>query len=166
VVFSSRNTKHSGSSAGWRRTKAWQASATSARCCSAACRLFLRVMVWVARSLRGGPTNSDAVPRDQCAADFLQRKVRLMGDQPQHGFSTPTQARAMIAAHGAGLNMTLGLQRLRPPDRRAVADPKPVRSWPSGRTARCRTGDTSPKILGIGNCHGRHLAVHHGSACS
>src|SRR3954467_6438425 len=40
AAVSSRNTRRSGSSAGWRRMKAWRASATSGRCCSAACRLF------------------------------------------------------------------------------------------------------------------------------
>jgi hypothetical protein len=45
------------------------------------------------------------------------------------------QARALIAAHGPSLNMTLRLQTLRPPDRRADTDPEPVRGFPGRRAA-------------------------------
>jgi hypothetical protein len=75
------------------------------------------------------------VPLDQRAADLLQRQVRLVGNQRQHDFAMSTQARAMIAAHGPSLNMTLRLQTLRPPDRRADADPEPVRGFPGRRAA-------------------------------
>jgi hypothetical protein len=72
------------------------------------------------------------VPLDQRAADLLQRQVRLMGNQRQNGFPVSSQARAMIAAHGPGLNMTLGMQTLRPSDRSADADLEPVRRSPGG----------------------------------
>jgi hypothetical protein len=47
-----------------------------------------------------------------------------------------SQVRAAIAAHGPGLSMTFSLQTLRPPHRRADADPELFRSFPGGRTAR------------------------------
>ena len=82
----------------------------------------------------GAPANGDGVPLDQRAADLLQRQVRLVGKQRQHDFAMFPQARALIAAHGPSLNMTLGLQTLRPSDRRADPDPEPVRGF-SGRRA-------------------------------
>ena len=51
----------------------------------------------------GALANGDAVPLDQRAADLLQRQVRLMGDQRQHGVPMFTQARATITAHGPSL---------------------------------------------------------------
>jgi hypothetical protein len=40
----------------------------------------------------GAPANGDGVPLDQRAADLLQRQVRLVGDQRQHGFPMSSQA--------------------------------------------------------------------------
>jgi hypothetical protein len=82
----------------------------------------------------GTSANGDRMPLDQRAADLLQRQVRLVGNQRQHDIAMFPQARAMIAAHGPGLNMALGLQTLRPSDRRADTDPEPVRGF-SGRRA-------------------------------
>ena len=78
----------------------------------------------------GAPANSDGVPLDQRAADLLQRQVRLVGQQRQHDIAMFPQALAMITAYGPSLNMTFGLQTLRPPDCRADADPEPVRGFP------------------------------------
>src|SRR3954454_13183045 len=115
--------------------KAWRASATSGRCCSAACRLFFQGDgVSLEKARDGATANSDGVPLDQRAADLLQRQVRLVGNQRQHDIAMFPQARAMITAHGPSLNMTLGLQTLCPSDCRADADPEPVRGF-SGRRA-------------------------------
>src|SRR5688500_8996804 len=90
---SSRNTRRSGSRAGWRRMKAWRASATSGRCCSAACRLFFEGdVVRFEKARDGALANGDGVPLDQRAADLLQRQVRLMGNQRQNGFPVSSQA--------------------------------------------------------------------------
>jgi hypothetical protein len=40
----------------------------------------------------GAQANNDAVPFDQRAADRLQRQVRLMANQRQHGFPMSRQA--------------------------------------------------------------------------
>src|SRR6188474_3354108 len=98
---SSRNIRRSGLRAGWRRMKAWPASATSGRCCSAACRLFFEGDgVSLEKARDGAPANSDGVLFDQRAADLLQRQVRLVGQQRQHDIAMFPQARAMITAHG------------------------------------------------------------------
>src|SRR3954468_7858027 len=93
AAVSSRNTRRSGSSAGWRRMKAWRAAATSRRCCSVACRLFFEGdIVRCEKARDGAQANGEAVPLDQRAADLLQRQVRLMGNQRQHGFPMSSQA--------------------------------------------------------------------------
>jgi hypothetical protein len=79
----------------------------------------------------GAPANGDAVPLDQRAADLLQRQVRLMGDQRQHGVPMFPQARATITAHGPSPGMSFGTQTLRPPNRGAEADPEPLGGSPS-----------------------------------
>jgi hypothetical protein len=79
----------------------------------------------------GALANGDAVPLGQRAADLLQRQVRLVGHQRQHGFPMSSQARAMITAHGPGLGMPFGTQTLRPTNRGADADPKPLGGSPS-----------------------------------
>src|SRR3954463_8127377 len=121
---SSRNTRCSGSRAGWRRMKAWRASATSGRCCSAAGRLFFKGdVVRLEKARDGALANGDAVPLDQRAADLLQRQVRLMGDQRQHGVPMFTQPRATITAHGTSPGVSFGTQTLPPPTHGPDPDP-------------------------------------------
>src|SRR4051794_13477454 len=94
---SSRNIRRSGLRAGWRRMKAWPASATSGRCCSVACRLFFEGdVVSLEKARDGAPPNSDGVPLDQRAADLLHRQVRLVGDQRQHDVTMFSQPRTMV----------------------------------------------------------------------
>jgi hypothetical protein len=77
----------------------------------------------------GALANGDAVPLDQRAADLLQRQVRLMSNQRQHGVPMFPQARATITAHGPSPGMSFGTQTLRPPNR--GADPEPLGGSPS-----------------------------------
>jgi hypothetical protein len=96
---SSMKTRRSGSSAGWRRMKARRAAATSRRCGSAACRLFFEGDVVSGEEARDGAlANGDAVPLGQRAADRLQRQVRLVGHQRQHGCP---RHRSLIAGRGS-----------------------------------------------------------------
>jgi hypothetical protein len=140
--------RRSGSSEGWRRMNSRRCSATSAR--SPACAgagsarrhggsFFERDVLRLEKPPQTRQADADPVSR-QRAADLLQGQVRLLGQQLQDCRPMLDQARAVVAAHRAGLRMTFRAPPLRPANRRAHADPKTTRRRPrrGSRTHRRR----------------------------
>ena len=83
VAVSSINTSRAGSSMPCSRTQRRRARATSARFCSAACRLFFKAdIVSIKETLESAPTAGDALFSHD-GENLLEGQIRLFGNQSQ-----------------------------------------------------------------------------------
>src|SRR5260370_20605310 len=83
VAVSSINTSRAGSSMPCSRIHRRRARATSARFCSAACRLFFKAnVVSIEKTLEGASTAGDA-SLGHSGKDLLESQIRLFGNQSQ-----------------------------------------------------------------------------------
>jgi hypothetical protein len=83
VAVSSINTSRAGSSMPCSRTQRRRARATSARFCSAACRLFFKAdIVSIKETLESAPTAGDAL-FNHGGENLLEGQIRLFGNQSQ-----------------------------------------------------------------------------------
>jgi hypothetical protein len=77
------NTSRAGSSMPWSRIQRRRDRATSARCCSAARRLFFEGDLVALEKAPDGGTTAGNPSLAHCINDFIQRQVRLPINQPQ-----------------------------------------------------------------------------------
>src|ERR1700730_6419344 len=110
TAVSSRNTSRAGSSRPCSRIQHRRARATSARCCSAARRLFFKGDVMTVKEPpERAPTASDS-PLAQCREDFTQCEIRLFVDKGQyHG--RVLSSRDVLPPRGFGAELPLSCQR-------------------------------------------------------
>jgi hypothetical protein len=98
VEVSSTNTSLAGSNMPCSRIQRRRARATSARCCSAARRLFFEADIVPLEE----PPNRAAAAGDPALAhyrnDFIQRQIRLLGNQPQQNGRVRLQRRDAASA--------------------------------------------------------------------
>ena len=99
VAVSSINTSRAGSSMPCSRTQRRRARATSARFCSAACRLFFKAdIVSIKETLESAPTAGDALFSHD-GENLLEGQIRLFGNQSQDPVRVLFQWRNTPAAH-------------------------------------------------------------------
>ena len=153
TAVSSRNTSRAGSRKPCSRIQRRRACATSARCRSAACRLFLRVMLWRSRKRQSElrPAGSNA-PLAQLCNRLQQGPVGMLGNHSQYlGRKLFERRNASAARHRRGAVMVA--PALQPLDCRCYAHLKTFgRLTP--RCARSHGLDNAfPQVTRIGLRH-------------
>lgn len=136
----------------WCQIQRRRARATSARCCSAARRLFFKAD---AVALEKAPQSAAAARYPSLAqsrGQFIQRPIRLFSDQRANLLRTLVQRRAAPAPR---LRRTAALiaPRPQPLDRRAGTDRKPLRGFAPRRSLFNRYNHARPQIRRAGPRH-------------
>src|SRR5580692_7203048 len=152
TAVSSRNTSRAGSSKPCSRIQRRRAWATSARCCSAARRLFFKGDVMTVKEPpECAPTASDS-PLAQCCEDFIQSGVRLFVNKGQYHCRMLLQPRCAPPARFRRRTATI-VPALHPLDRRTRGDLENLRRSAPRRPGYHRFDQTLSQITRIGFRH-------------
>ena len=134
VAVSSINTSRAGSSMPCSRIQRRRARATSARFCSAACRLFFEAdIVSIEKALEGAPTAGDTSLGHR-GEDLLECQIGLLGNQSQEPVRVLFQRRSTPSALLC-LGASCIAPALTPSDCRANAQLEHLGRFPAGRPA-------------------------------
>ena len=148
VAVSSINTSRAGSSMPCSRTQRRRARATSARFCSAACRLFFKAdIVSIKETLESAPTAGDAL-FSHGGENLLEGQIRLFGNQSQDPVRVLFQWRNTPAAPFRRRAPCL-TPALAPSNYRTNADLEDLGYLPPRRSAFNRFNRTLTQVRGI-----------------
>jgi len=153
VAVSSINTSRAGSSMPCSRIQRRRARATSARFCSAACRLFFKAhIVSIKETLESAPTAGDTL-LGHCGERLLDGQIRLFGNQSQDPVRVLLQWRNTAAALLWRRASCLA-PALAPSNYRTNTHLEDLGRFPTRRSALNRFNRTLTQVRGIRLGHG------------